>query len=130
MSQRPYTISATTDLSPEDAEARIRETLAEQGFGILSEVNMSATLKTKLDLDHPFCKILGACNPPLAAKALAIDPAMGALLPCHVTIYRDGDETVVAAIEPVAAMGTTGNADLEPIALDVRDRLTRAIAAL
>jgi len=130
MTSRRYTISATTDLSPEDAEARIRETLAEQGFGILSEVDMSATLKNKLGLDRPFCKILGACNPPLAADALAIDPAMGALLPCHVSIYRDGDETVVAAIEPVAAMGIVGNTDLEPIALDVHNRLTLAIEAV
>ena len=130
MSAQPYTISTTTQRTPDDAEQRIREALAEQGFGVLTEIDVAATLKEKLGIERPPYKILGACNPTLAAAALDIDPAIGALLPCNVIIYRTDHDTVAAAVEPLTMLGVTDNPDLEHIAREARDRLTQALHAL
>ena len=130
MSPQPYTISTTTELAPDDAAQRIRDALAEHGFGVLTEIDVAATLKAKLGIERPYYKILGACNPTLAAAALDIDPSIGALLPCNVIIYQTGDDTVAAAVEPLIMMGVTDNLDLEPIAHEARDRLTEALHAL
>ena len=91
---------------------------------------MQATLKAKLDLAVAPYTILGACNPQLASRGLAIEPDLGVLLPCNVVVRREGDRTIIAAMEPLAAMALAGNPELEPIATEARDRLRRAIASV
>jgi uncharacterized protein (DUF302 family) len=124
-----YGISVTVRLPYEDAVARIREALASEGFGVLTEIDVKATMKKKLDVDFRPYIILGACNPPLAHKALSAERDVGLLLPCNVIVYA-GDEpgtSVIAALDPVAALGVAGNAALAPLGADVRARLQRAL---
>ena len=124
----PYALTRTTDLSYEEADARVREALQEEGFGVLTEIDVAATLKKKLDVDFPRYEILGACNPPLAHKALTAEPDIGLLLPCNVVVRALPDgRTVVEALDPVVQLGVAGNADLEPLAEDVRARMQRVI---
>jgi uncharacterized protein (DUF302 family) len=89
-----------TDLSPAQAEAAVRKALAAQGFGVLTEIDVAATLKAKLDVDRPALKILGACNPTLAHQALQIDPSASLVLPCNVVIEATDAGTRVAAVDP------------------------------
>lgn len=95
-----HAIETTTDLSPTDAEAAVRDALATQGFGVLTEIDVAATLKAKLDVDRPPLKILGACNPTLAHQALQIDPSVSLVLPCNVVIEATDTGTRVAAVDP------------------------------
>jgi uncharacterized protein (DUF302 family) len=95
-----HAIETTTDLSPTDAEAAVRDALATQGFGVLTEIDVAATLKAKLDVDRPPLKILGACNPTLAHQALQIDPSVSLVLPCNVVIEATDTGTHVAAVDP------------------------------
>ena len=117
-------IDTIVDLSPAQAEAAVREALAEQGFGVLTEIDVAATLKAKLGIDRPPLKILGACNPTLAARALDIDPSVSLLLPCNVVVeIRDG-HTRVAAVDPLELMDDPRFAEL---AADAGTRLRAAI---
>ncbi len=128
----PYGISTTVGLDYARAVERTREELAKEGFGVLSEIDVAATLKKKLDVDFRPYIILGACNPPLAHRALTAERDLGLLLPCNVIVYA-GDkpgESVVAAMDPVRALALTGNDDIRPIAEDVRERLVRVLLAL
>lgn len=128
----PYGISTPVALDYASAVERTREELAKEGFGVLSEIDVAATLKKKLDVDFRPYVILGACNPPLAHRALAAERDLGLLLPCNVIVYA-GDkpgESVVAAMDPVRALALTGNDDIRPIAEDVRKRLERVLQAL
>ena len=125
-----YGISTTTSLPPAEAEAAVREALAEQGFGILTEIDVQATLKAKLDIDREPYKILGACNPPLANRALEAEQDIGLLLPCNVIVYPSGDGSVVAAIEPMSMVDFTGNEELNSVATEAKERLEKALAAL
>lgn len=109
---------------------RVTEALAAEGFGVLSTIDVQATMKQKLDLDVPAYVILGACNPNLASRGLAAEPDLGVLLPCNVVVRESGDQTVVAAMEPMAAMGLAGNPALEPLAAEARERIERAVASL
>jgi uncharacterized protein (DUF302 family) len=95
-----HAIETTTDLSPTDAETAVRDALAAQGFGVLTEIDVAATLKAKLDVDRPPLKILGACNPTLAHQALQIDPSVSLVLPCNVVIEATDTGTRVAAVDP------------------------------
>jgi uncharacterized protein (DUF302 family) len=95
-----YALRTTTRRSFEDAIARATELLAEQGFGVLTEIDVKATLKKKLDLDTRPYRILGACNPGFAHRALEAEPHIGVLLPCNVVVWDEGDHRVVAAMEP------------------------------
>jgi uncharacterized protein (DUF302 family) len=95
-----HAIETTTDLSPTDAEAAVRDALAAQGFGVLTEIDVAATLKEKLDVDRSALKILGACNPALAHQALQIDPSVSLVLPCNVVIEATDNGTKVAAVDP------------------------------
>jgi uncharacterized protein (DUF302 family) len=95
-----HAIETTTDLSPTDAEAAVRDALATQGFGVLTEIDVAATFKAKLDVDRPPLKILGACNPTLAHQALQIDPSVSLVLPCNVVIEATDTGTRVAAVDP------------------------------
>ncbi len=119
-----------TDRSFADAEARVRETLAEQGFGVLTEIDVKATLKKKLDVDFRPYRILGACNPGFAHRALGHSLNVGTLLPCNVVVYEGDDgRTVLEAVDPVSML-PTGTPELEALAREVRDRLETALAAV
>jgi uncharacterized protein (DUF302 family) len=113
------------------AREAIIAALADEGFGILTEIDVAATLKKKLGLDVPPYGILGACNPSFASKALAAEPQIGALLPCNVVVRNDAaGRTFVEFMDPHAVLGLVGRAEIEPIANEVRLRLERALAKL
>lgn len=127
-----YGIGVTTELAHEQAVERAREELAREGFGVLSEIDIAATLRKKLGVDFGPYLILGACNPPLAYRALAAERALGLLLPCNVAVYGDDPRgpTVVAAMDPVAALGLTDDEEVAEVARDVRARLERVLRAV
>ncbi len=126
-----YTFTRTLDADLATAEARATSALKDEGFGVLTEIDVQATLKKKIDVDVPGYKILGACNPPLAHQAIQAEPRIGAMLPCNVILRDLGDgRTEVAAIDPVASMAAIENDELDRVATEVRDRLQRVVAAL
>jgi uncharacterized protein (DUF302 family) len=126
-----YALSKTVDLSYDEAVAATKAALSEQGFGVLTEIDMKATLKAKIDVDIPPQVILGACRPPLAKRALEIDPSIGTLLPCNVVVREDGaGNTLVEALDPATMVELTGNSGLEEVAGDARTRLENALSAL
>ena len=127
-----YGVGLTIALNFERAVERVKEALAAEGFGILCEIDVAATMKKKLDVDFRPYVILGACNPPLAHRALTAERDIGLLLPCNVIVYADDSpgRSVVAAMDPVVALGVTGNTSLQPVAEDVRSRLIRALDAV
>lgn len=127
-----YGISTTVPLDYEHAVARTKEALAAEGFGVLSEIDVAATMKKKLDVEFRPYVILGACNPPLAHRALSAERDIGLLLPCNVIVYADDvpGRSVVAAMDPVEALQLTGNDEIRPLAEDVKGRLTRVLEAI
>jgi uncharacterized protein (DUF302 family) len=128
----PYGIGTTVPVPYTKAVERTKEALAAEGFGVLSEIDVAATLHKKLGVDFRPYVILGACNPSLAHRALLAERDIGLLLPCNVVVY-EADEpghSVVAVPDPVAAMRLSGNDAIQPIAEDVKARLTRVLAAL
>ena len=127
-----YGIGTTVSLPYAQAVERTREALAEEGFGVLSEIDVAATLKKKLDVDFRPYVILGACNPPLAHRALTAERDIGLLLPCNVIVYAADAEgySVVAAMDPVEALSLTGNDAIRPLAEDVKARLHRVLTAI
>jgi uncharacterized protein (DUF302 family) len=127
-----YGIGTTIPLAYEAAVARTKEALAAEGFGILAEIDITATLKKKLGVDFRPYVILGACNPPLAHRALSVERDIGLLLPCNVVVYADDTpgHSVVAAMDPVEALRLTGNDEIAPLADEVRQRLVRALESL
>lgn len=130
MQQTRYGMVITTSRTMEDAEAAIRESLANEGFGILAEIDVAATLKEKLGVERSPYKILGACNPPLANRGLEAEEDLGLLLPCNVVVYVKGDETVVAALEPQLMADISNNPELQDVASEARGRLQKALARL
>jgi uncharacterized protein (DUF302 family) len=125
-----YTLTVDLPLPFEQAVPKVVAALAAQGFGILTEINVQATLKKKLDADTRPYLILGACNPPMAHRALAAEPAIGALLPCNVVVAaNESGGVTVAAIDPVARFGVVGRPDIEPLAIEVRTSLQAALDA-
>jgi uncharacterized protein (DUF302 family) len=129
--QAAYAISRVVSLSFEQADQRVRQALKDEGFGVLTEIDVAATLKEKLDVDFPRYTILGACNPPLAHKALQAEPDVGLLLPCNVVVRALPDgQTVVQALDPVQQLGVADAPGLEPLAREVRERMERVIAAV
>ncbi|MGW6395980.1 DUF302 domain-containing protein [Streptomyces sp. NPDC055103] len=108
----------------------VRRALAEQGFGILTEIDVQATLKAKLDHDMEPYLILGACNPPLARQALDADRSVGLLLPCNVVVRTDGDQVIVQAIDPSTMVALTGVDAMTPVADEATRRLDAALASL
>jgi uncharacterized protein (DUF302 family) len=125
-----YGLRKTTSLAPEIAEQQMRDALADEGFGVLTEIDLAATLKAKLDLDIEPYRILGACRPPLAAQAVQSEPDVGLLLPCNVVVYQHEGETVVAALDPLTMVDLTGNAGMSEVAEQARGRLERALQAV
>jgi uncharacterized protein (DUF302 family) len=122
-----YTLSATPRLSFDDARTRVREELAAEGFGVLCDIDVQATLRQKLGVQREPYVILGACNPSLAHRALQAEPELGTLLPCNVIVYRQGGETHIAAIDPEQMLSLVGSEELEEIATEVRRRLAAVI---
>jgi len=126
-----FTLTTTLDRPYEEAVAAVLAALGDQGFGILTEIDLRATLKTKLDVDVAPQVILGACRPALAYEALTVDPSIAAVLPCNVVVRAvDGNTTVVEAFDPDAMMGLADNDALHTVAADAKQRLTAALAAL
>ena len=126
-----YAFGKTVNLSFEQATEAVTQALAKEGFGILTEIDVAATLKKKLGLERPPYKILGACNPQFAARALEMEPQIGALLPCNVVVRQGADgKTVVEFMDPNAVLGLVGRPEVAPIAAEVRARLVRVMEAL
>jgi len=115
-------------LDYDQAVEQTKAALKEQGFGVLTEIDVRATLKTKLDIDFQRYVILGACNPPLAHQALSTDPSVGLMLPCNVVVYDNGDgASTVSALNPMAAIGVVGNPGLDAMAAAATAKLSAAI---
>jgi uncharacterized protein (DUF302 family) len=126
---RPFGIHARFEGPFDEALAKVGEALKTEGFGVLTEIDVQATLKKKLDVDFRRYKILGACNPPFAHRALAESLDVGLLLPCNVVVYEQDDgATHVAAIDPLETIAAQGEPRLAEIAREVHDKLQRAIA--
>lgn len=125
----PYGLGTTVDLPYAEAVERTREELGKEGFGVLTEIDIAATLKKKLDVDFRPYVILGACNPPLAHRALQAERDLGLLLPCNVIVYAadEAGRSVVAAMDPEAALELTGNAEVGAVAREVKERLRRVL---
>jgi uncharacterized protein (DUF302 family) len=126
-----YTFAASLPQPLDEVRTRVDSALKSEGFGVLTEIDVAATLKAKLGHDHAPYLILGACNPQLAERALEIDPSIGALLPCNV-VLRQSDErgTIVEIVDPVVALGLVGALDLAPVAVEAAARLRRVLDAL
>lgn len=123
------TIRLNTDFNT--ALARVTEALRAEGFGVLTEIDVKETLRKKLDVDFRPYKILGACNPSLAYRALSIAPEVGLLLPCNLTVaYVEDGVTEVSLVDPLAMLGVVAYAELQPVAQDAAARLDRVAAAL
>ncbi|QDZ14174.1 DUF302 domain-containing protein [Humibacter ginsenosidimutans] len=126
-----YALTTTIEQPFEPTIRATRDALAEQGFGILTEIDLAATLKTKINADIPAQIILGACRPPLAHAALQAEPSIGLLLPCNVVVRSlDATTTLVEAIDPDVMATLTQNQDLAGVVADARSRLTAALASL
>lgn len=125
-----YGTSITLDQPFDEAVAATRSALAEQGFGVLTEIDVQATMKAKLDVDVEPQLILGACNPQLAHQALQVDPDIGLLLPCNVVVRRSGTKTIVSALDPQVMVSVPGKPELQPVADEAARRLGAALAAL
>jgi uncharacterized protein (DUF302 family) len=122
-----YTLSTVTELAFDDAVTRVREQLAAQGFGVLCEIDVQATLKQKLGVDREPYLILGACNPPLAHGALEAEPELGVLLPCNVIVYEQQGHTQIAAVDPEQMLSIVDNDELASTAREVRQRLSAVV---
>lgn len=126
-----YGFTVTTAGKFDDAVARTVDALKTEGFGVLTEIDVAATLKAKLNLDRRPYKILGACNPQLASQALDADPDIGLLLPCNVVVREEADgRVVVGFMDPAAVLALAEHTELEPLGAEVRSRLQRVAALL
>ena len=127
-----YGISISVSLPYEQAVERIRAELAKEGFGVLTEIDVRATLQKKIGAEFRPYIILGACNPTLAHRALSAEIDIGLLLPCNVIVYADDvpGKSVVAVMDPVEALDLTGNTRIRPVADEARARLVRALEAV
>ena len=122
-----YTLSTRTELAFSDAVARVRDELTHEGFGVLCEIDVQATLKQKLGVDREPYLILGACNPPLAHEALDAEPELGVLLPCNVVVYQRRGQTHIAAVDAAQMLSIVGNDELADTASEVRRRLSAVV---
>jgi uncharacterized protein (DUF302 family) len=124
-----FGMSQATRWTFDEALAKVPQLLEAEGFGILTQIDVKSTLKAKLGLDFRRYKILGACNPALAHRALTAETEIGLMLPCNVIVYeRDDGATVVSAIDPVQTVGAQGSAEVMAVARQVRDKLARVVA--
>jgi uncharacterized protein (DUF302 family) len=118
-----YTLTTTTIVPFAEAVERVRAELKEEGFGVLCEIDVQATLREKLGVEQEPYTILGACNPPLAHQALGVEPELGTLLPCNVVVYERNGETHISAIDAERMLSIVGNDELLPVAAKVRAKL-------
>lgn len=125
-----YALRVRLDVPYEQAVEKVTAALKEEGFGVLTEIDVKATLKKKLDADFRRYVILGACNPPLAHRALSTELEIGLLLPCNVIVYEEDGGSVVSIVDPISMLGVVESAELEPVASQARARLKRVIGAL
>ncbi|WP_299359073.1 DUF302 domain-containing protein [uncultured Paracoccus sp.] len=126
-----YTIDRRiADADFDDVDARTRKALADHGFGVLTEIDVKATMKKKLDVEMPAYWILGACNPGMAHQAIGIEPRVGAMLPCNVILRQVDGGVEISAVDPVASMQAIENPQLASVAGQVRDMLAKAVAAI
>ena len=132
MTHFKYGFKRTVNLTPDEADRKVREELHKEGFGVLTEIDVKATLKQKLDVDFRPYRILGACNPQLAHQALSAETDIGLLLPCNVVVYEGNEEgtSVVGILDPGVLLGVTGRDDISHLADEVRTRLSRVLDAL
>jgi uncharacterized protein (DUF302 family) len=132
MNDISYGLKKSLQASMEDAESRVRDALKEEGFGVLTEIDVQATMKAKLDVDFRPYKILGACNPTLAYQALTEETDIGLLLPCNVVVYAGDEEgtSVVSILDPAQQLAVSGRDDIKPLAEEVRARMERVLEAL
>ncbi len=122
-----YALTAETELGFDEAVARVRDELEEEGFGVLTEIDAQATLRKKLGVEIERYLILGACNPSFAHQALELEPELGVLLPCNVVVYERGDRTLVSAVDAERMLSIVGNDALASVAAEVRSRLTQVV---
>lgn len=130
LTTQKYGFGTETTFAPHEAEAIMREALTEEGFGILTEIDVAATLKDKLDVSVAPYRILGACNPELARRALEVEHSIGLLLPCNVIVYETESGSAVEVLEPNLMAEMTGNPGLEDLGREARERLERALTKL
>ena len=130
MTKIQYGLKTKTKLSATQVETVVREALAAEGFGVLTEIDVADTLRTKLGFDRRPYVILGACKPQLAAAALEAEPDVGLLLPCNIAVYETDTETVVAVLDPATMVDLTANPLLKPIAAEAKTLLQRVLAAV
>ena len=125
-----YAYRTRLNVPYEQAVEQVTGALKDEGFGVLTEIDVKATLKKKLDADFRKYVILGACNPPLAHQALQAELEIGLLLPCNVIVYEEDGGSVVSIIDPISMLGVVGKPELDPVASEARTRLQRVMAAL
>ena len=123
-----YGFSKTVDLSFEQTIEKVTEELKKEGFGVLTTIDVKETLKKKIDVDFKKYTILGACNPPIAHKALQTEEEIGLLLPCNVIVYEKDNQTKVSMFNPMLMTNVVDNEQMEPIAKEVKEKLQRALA--
>lgn len=126
-----YTLNRTiTDADFDTVDERTRKALADHGFGVLTEIDVKATMKKKLDKDMSDYRILGACNPGMAWEAIGLEPRVGAMLPCNVILRQVPEGVEVSAVDPVSSMSAIDNDDLKNVAGQVRDMLSKMVEAI
>jgi len=126
-----YAFGKTVAMTQEQAIEAVTQALAKEGFGVLTEIDVAATLKKKLGLERAPYRILGACNPQFASQALEAEPQIGALLPCNVVVRQDAvGKTIVEFMDPDAVLGLVGRPEIAPVAAEVKARLERVLQAL
>jgi len=129
--ENSYGFGKTVALPFDAALIKVTQELSKEGFGVLTEIDVAATMKKKLGKEMPPYRILGACNPPFAAQALAAEPSIGLLMPCNVVVREDARGTVqVEFLDPKPLFELTGRPEVEPLATEVRARLQRVMRAL
>jgi uncharacterized protein (DUF302 family) len=125
-----YTFAITVGGSVAEVRPRVEAALKAEGFGVITEIDVQATMRTKLGTERAPYLILGACNPPLANRAIEADPSIGVLLPCNVVLREEDDETIVEAMNPMAALGIVGGEAVRAVAEEATACLERAMATL
>jgi len=125
-----YAFGRTVNMGFDQAIAAVTQALAKEGFGVLTEIDVAATLKKKLGIERAPYRILGACNPQFAHRAIEAEPQIGALLPCNVIVREDAGKTLVEFMDPHAVLELVGRPEIGEIAAEVRQRLQRVMAAL
>jgi uncharacterized protein (DUF302 family) len=130
MMRTEYGFGTTLGVTFDGAVPLVKDALKAEGFGVLSEINVTQTLKDKLGVKMVPYVILGACNPPLAHRSLTAEPEIGLLLPCNVVVRAEGERTRVDVADPVAMLGIVGNPELDAVAAEAKQRLQRVVAAL